>query len=178
MNIPQLETDRLILRALKESDLDSYADMMADDEVAGFIGGTLNRDDSWRYMATIIGHWQWRGFGFFALEEKSTGQFLGRVGPWQPEGWPGLEVGWTLARHAWGKGYATEAAAATINWIFAQRPTLTRIISVIDDKNLNSQAVARRLGEEKTEEIFYFKEYVLPVWAVSRAAWETRQEKA
>ncbi|MCI5043768.1 MAG: GNAT family N-acetyltransferase [Aquisalinus sp.] len=175
MRIPRLETDRLILRALQESDLDSYAAMMADEDVARFIGGTLNREDSWRYMASVIGHWHWRGFGFFALEEKETGSFLGRVGPWCPEGWPGIELGWTLARTAWGKGYATEAATASVNWIFEQKPELERIISVIDDSNTNSQAVARRLGQQKTQEIFHYKEYILPIWAISRVDWYAKQ---
>lgn len=169
MDIPTLETDRLILRGLTDADLDAYAGMMADPEVVRYIGGeTMDRADAWRNMATVAGHWQLRGFGFFALEEKASGDFVGRVGPWMPEGWPALECGWTLAKPAWGKGYASEAARRAIAWIFEQKPDLTRIISVIHEDNVNSQGVARRIGETKTDEIFTYKGGRYPIWAMSR----------
>ncbi len=169
----QLETDRLILRQLTNNDLDRYAEMMADEDVVKFIGGkVLGRADAWRNMAMVNGHWSLRGFGFFALEEKASGEFVGRVGPWRPESWPALEVGWTLSKHAWGKGYATEAAHAAIDWIFAQKPDLTEVISIIHDDNIPSQNVASRIGEQKTDRLFNYKGDNYPIWALSRAAWE------
>ena len=82
-----------------------------------------------------------------------TGAFLGRVGPLQPPGWPGFEIGWALAPAARGKGYAAEAACAAIDWSFETFP-LERIVSVIDPRNLASQRVAERLGERRTAERF------------------------
>lgn len=176
-SVPRLETTRLILRGLAPADTDAFCAMMADDEVARFItpaGRGLPRDEAWRSMATVVGHWALRGYGFFAVEEKATGAFVGRIGPWQPEGWPGLECGWTIARGFWGRGYATEAAIASIRWIFAQQPSLARIISVIDPDNLASQGVARRIGERDTGERFVFWGNELQVWAAEREAWLER----
>ncbi len=107
-----LTSERLVLRMFRESDLDAYADMCGDAEVMRYLGDghTFSRAEAWRSMAVVIGHWQLRGFGLWAVEERSTGLLAGRVGCWQPEGWPGLEVGWALRREFWGSGYATEAA--------------------------------------------------------------------
>ena len=92
-------SDRLLLRMFRESDLDAYAEMCGDAEVMRYLGDghTFTRAEAWRNMALVIGHWQLRGFGLWAVEERSTGLLAGRVGCWQPEGWPGFEVGWALA---------------------------------------------------------------------------------
>ena len=91
-----METERLILREFRENDFDAYAAMCADAEVMRFLGGVMKRMDAWRQMAMFIGHWRLRGYGLWAVEEKATGEFIGRVGLLNPEGWPGLEVAWTL----------------------------------------------------------------------------------
>jgi RimJ/RimL family protein N-acetyltransferase len=93
-----------------------------------------------------VGHWHFRGFGQFAVEEKDTGTLVGRVGPWQPEGWPDFEIGWALRREFWGRGYATEAAERCVSFAFTelQRPHL---VSLIDPDNVPSIRVAERLGE-------------------------------
>ena len=148
-------TERLVLRAFGESDLDAYARMCGDAEVMRYIGDghTLSRDEAWRNMALIIGHWHLRGFELWAVEERRSGTFVGRVGCWQPEGWPGLEVGWALDRAFWGKGYATEAALHAIDFAF-NRLGQDRVISLIQRGNSNSVAVALRLGmklEKETE---------------------------
>jgi len=145
--VPQLTTTRLLLRAWREDDLDDYAAMCADPEVMRFIGsGTpLDRADSWRWIALTVGHWELRGFGQWALESRSDGTLVGRAGLWQPEGWPGLEVGWALARSQWGHGFATEAGQAAID--FAWRSLhASEIISLIQPDNIRSQRVAGRLG--------------------------------
>lgn len=81
----------------------------------------------------------------FSVIDKATGRWIGRVGPWRPEGWPGPEIGWAIVRDCWGHGYATEAAAATIDWAFATLEW-TEIIHTISPDNIISQRVARKLG--------------------------------
>ncbi len=86
MQIPRLETQRLILRAFCEADLDTYAEMCADPEVMRYIGNgqPLSRAESWRNMAMMLGHWQLRGYGMWAVEERQSGMMIGRIGCWQP----------------------------------------------------------------------------------------------
>src|SRR5262245_60510221 len=119
MNIPCLETERLLLRGCRESDFDAYAAIMADPEVMRTLTGTpLPRWEAWRSFAAWAGHWALRGYGMWAVEEKASGQFIGRAGLQYPEGWPGREVGWTIARGHWGRGYATEAGRASVRHAF------------------------------------------------------------
>ena len=142
-----LETDRLYLRMFRESDLDAYAEMCADPEVMKYLGpGPMNRSEAWRNMALVVGHWALRGFGLWAVEERSSGELVGRVGCWRPEGWPGMEIGWTLRRASWGQGFATEAAKAALRYAFnvlGQK----HVISLIHPDNTPSIRVARRIGQ-------------------------------
>ena len=145
MEVPRLQTERLLLREWREDDLDAYAETYADPEVMRFLGGPVARDQVWRHIALLIGHWELRGYGQWVLERREDGRFAGRAGLWRPEGWPGLEVGWTLRRDAWGAGYATEAARAAIDWA-REALGARELISVIDPANAASERVARRLG--------------------------------
>jgi RimJ/RimL family protein N-acetyltransferase len=172
--IPKLETERLILRGYKPEDFEPYATLMADPDVARYIApAPMTRPDAWRSLATSIGHWTLRGYGTWAVERKSDGVFLGRVGMINPEGWPSLEVGWTLAKEHWGAGYATEAALAAIRYAFTTQP-VDKIISCIDPDNVASQAVAKRVGETKGPRhdlIVGGKAYPVDIWAISRETW-------
>lgn len=146
--IPMLTTERLILRAHRADDFEPYAAMMADPGVARFLtmdGQPQSRADAWRALAAIIGCWTLRGFGMWAVEERATRRYVGRVGPWQPEGWPGFEIGWGTVPEAQGKGYATEAAVAAAAWSFATLG-VDRILHIIRPDNGPSQAVAKKLG--------------------------------
>ena len=166
-----IETDRLRLRPLAADDAEHHIRMMQDPRVAAFLtaeGKPEDRMKCWRGFATLLGHWTIRGFGFFSVEERATGAWVGRVGPWMPEGWPSLEVGWGIASEYWGRGYAPEAATAACDWVFRTYPDLPRIISLIDPKNANSQAVARKIGERKTDEQFELWGLTLDVWAIDR----------
>ncbi|MDA7964801.1 GNAT family N-acetyltransferase [Ruegeria sp.] len=143
-HIPRLETERLILRAPSEVDLDADAEFFASD-ASKFVGGPLSRDETWRSIALMLGHWTLRGFGVWGVEEKATGVYVGRIGLWFPVGWPEPEIAWVLMNDATGKGYATEAALAArahaydvLGWETA--------ISMIDPENHASKAVARRLN--------------------------------
>jgi RimJ/RimL family protein N-acetyltransferase len=152
--IPSLETERLRLRSLRLDDLDAYAQMYADPEVMRFLeqGAPLDRAAAFRSMALHLGHWQLRGYGQWALENRATGQFVGRAGLWQPEGWPGLEVGWVLHPDAWGQGYATEAGRAAIEYAFGVLGA-EYIISLIRPGNTGSIKVAERLGESYQRDV-------------------------
>jgi RimJ/RimL family protein N-acetyltransferase len=143
--VQRLETHRLVLRGLREDDIEALAAMAADPEVMRYLGGAVDRAQSWRLLALHVGHWALRGYGHWAVERKTDGVFLGRAGLWNPEGWPGLEVGWKLARHAWGQGYATEAGRKAMHWAWATLDA-DRIISVIHRDNSASVRVAERLG--------------------------------
>ncbi|WP_319824817.1 GNAT family N-acetyltransferase [Thalassovita sp.] len=145
-DIPTLETDRLILRAPHEEDITQELDFYASD-ASRYVGGPLRPDEVWRQYCTIMGHWQVRGYGFWGLQDKTSGDYLGRVGLWFPLGWPEPEIGWTLMPAAQGKGFATEAAQAArhhaydvLHW--------TTAISLIAPANDPSKAVARRVGAE------------------------------
>lgn len=176
MQTPTLETERLILRAPAKEDFEAWADFCADEEAARFIGGRQDRIGAWRIMSVMAGAWTVRGFSMFSVIEKSTGRWVGRLGPWQPEGWPGTEVGWGIVRDAWGKGYATEGATAAIDWAF---DTLgwDEVIHTIEPANVNSQKVAQRLGSR------ILRQAVLPApmnvavdcWGQSREEWLARR---
>jgi RimJ/RimL family protein N-acetyltransferase len=143
--IPIDETERLVMRGWRQEDFDAYAASSADAHVQRFLGGPQDRDESWRSFAMQVGHWHLRGYGQWALERRADGRLLGRAGLWYPDGWFGLEVGWKLHRDAWGHGYATEAAAASLAWAW-DNVGADRIISVIHPDNAASLRVAGRLG--------------------------------
>jgi RimJ/RimL family protein N-acetyltransferase len=157
LRIPEVTTARLRLRGFRESDFDAYAAIMADPEVTRFLGGgpPLSRADAWRQMAMILGHWVLRGFGLWAVEEHATGELLGRIGCHYPEGFPGFEIGYTLAREAWGRGYAREGAAAALAYA---RDVLRKneIISLIRPDNARSIRVAESLGAVAAETVEFF----------------------
>ena len=142
-----LETERLLLRGFQESDLEQYARICADPEVMCFLGGNpFSREDAWRHIASMLGHWQLRGYGMWAVEEKSSGALLGRIGFNNPEGWPGFEVGWTLGRPYWGRGFATEGAHAALEYAFSELRQ-AHVISLVHPNNKASIRVAERIGE-------------------------------
>lgn len=157
-----LETERLQLRQFCAGDLEAYAAMLADPEVVAYIGSgeTLSRTQAWKNMAMVLGHWSIRGYGLWAVEEKATQTLMGRVGLYYPEGWPGLEVGWMLARSYWGYGYALESAKAVVDVAFSQLQC-PKLISLIHPENVRSQRVAQRLGSQKTTTLTLND---LPIW--------------
>ena len=147
MSVPELETERLLMRGFREEDLDAWAAISADSEVTRWVGDPdgLSREDAWRRMAYFLGHWELRGCGQWALVERATGELVGRAGLLYPEAWPGLEVGWLVGRDHWGRGFAPEAGQAANEW---GRTALgaDHIISLIEDDNQRSQRVAEKLG--------------------------------
>jgi RimJ/RimL family protein N-acetyltransferase len=175
-----LETERLILRPTAPEDFDAWAAFMADEEAARFIGGPAPRPVAWRFFLTMAGAWAIQGFAMFSVIEKSSGQWIGRLGPWVPEGWPGTEVGWGLIREAWGKGYAVEGSTAAIDWAFAHLGW-SEVIHTIGPDNVPSQNVARRLGSRKLRTGKLpapFEHVPVDIWGQSREEWLARRAGA
>ena len=167
MNEVVLETERLILRMFREEDFAAYAAICDDPEVMRFLGGkALSKLEAWRHMASLVGHWQLRGYGPWAVEEKHSEKLVGRIGFLNPEGWPGFELGWTLGREFWGRGYATEGASRALQYGFNELDR-DHIISLIHPDNKASIRVAERLGEKVEGETDLFGQQVL-VYGISR----------
>jgi RimJ/RimL family protein N-acetyltransferase/CheY-like chemotaxis protein len=143
-----IDTERLHLRPFRDEDLDAYAEMCADAEVMRYVRGTpLDRADAWREMAMFVGHWQLRGFGIWAVEERATGALVGRIGLYYPEGWPDRELGWALLKRYWGRGYATEGCRAALDHAFDVLGW-PRVISLIHPDNLGLPEALEDVREE------------------------------
>ena len=146
-DIPVIQTERLRLCALDNRHFEAYAEMLADPGTTRFVGDgqPLDRMNAWRSMAMLLGHWALRGYGMWAVELADSGDFIGRVGLHNPEGWPDIELGWMLVPGERHKGYATEAARAALDFAFT-RLRVPRAISLIRADNSASERVARRIG--------------------------------
>lgn len=144
----ELRTDRLTLRRWRDSDLEPWAAVNADPEVREHLGGLLTREQSDASVARFQADFDRRGYGWWAVEVRATGGFIGFAGLDQvDDGMPftGVEIGWRLARSAWGQGYATEAALTVLAFGFDVLE-LPEIVAVTTVTNLRSQAVMRRIG--------------------------------
>lgn len=149
--IPALSTARLRLRPHTLADLDAHAAVCADEEVMRYIGagGPVARDVAWRHLALYLGQWALLGYGMWAVELRAERRLIGAVGFLNPEGWPGCELGWTLARSAWGQGYAFEAAGAA-RAFGRDALGIHQPISLIREANTRSVRLAERLGAVNT----------------------------
>lgn len=172
-----IETPRLLLRIPEERDFDGFCELMTDPVATAQLGGVSEPATIWRSLASLIGHWSIRGYGFFSVEDKASGEWLGRVGPWYPYGWPAPEVGWGILRRCWRQGIAGEAAVACMDYVV---DTLgwPRVIHVITTENKASQAVAAKLGSVNTGERFVIPGFGLEteVWAQSAEDWRRNRE--
>ncbi len=142
--VPVLETERLIMREVKPSDFKPFAAFFTD-EVSRFLGGPIDAIKAWRKLSLYAGQWSLNGFGEWALETKSTGEFAGICGPWFPLGWNEKEISWVLMPGHYGKGYATEAARRALQFAYQDLKWKTAI-SQIEPENVASIRVAERLG--------------------------------
>jgi RimJ/RimL family protein N-acetyltransferase len=147
--IPEIRTDRLMLRGWRHADRGPFAELNADPQVAEFLGGPLDRVGSNALVDRILVRWDSDGHGLWAVERVEDGRFLGFVGLAAPSFdavfSPCVEVGWRLAREAWGRGYATEAAWAALRFGFVELD-LDEIVSFTTVANVRSRAVMERLG--------------------------------
>lgn len=143
-----LETQRLILREIDPaSDFESWAACFSDPEVMAGLGGGpgMSRAQAWRHMATCIGHQSIHGYSFYSVVEKSSGKWVGRVGHWNPEGWPEPEVGWTIHKPFWRKGFAAEAGLACTDYAF-EVLGWARVVHTIAMDNEASIKTAEKVG--------------------------------
>ncbi len=147
------ETERLILRTFKEDDWLDLHQLYSDPKCTQYtIQRTLTEGESWRTMATMIGHWQLRGYGPYALEDKATGKVMGPVGLWYPNDWPEPEIKWAISHAYWGHGYASEAARA-VKKIAADFMPETSLISLIFSENEPSIKLALAIGAKFEKEL-------------------------
>jgi RimJ/RimL family protein N-acetyltransferase len=145
MDVPTLTTERLVLRPFREGDLDAHAAMNADPTVMRYIGEVQDRAAAFRGLCAYAGHWQLRGYGPWAVEERATGAFVGRAGLTRFEPWTDVEVGYALVPSAWGKGYAGEVAARSLRYaheVVGARGVTSHILG----GNAAAVRVAERLG--------------------------------
>jgi RimJ/RimL family protein N-acetyltransferase len=176
--IRTLETERLLLRQWTLDDFEDLAAMLADPKVMAFLaidGKPESRFGAWRALCGLVGHWQLLGFGMFAVVERATGTFLGRVGPWHPEGWPDFEIGWVLRSQYWGRGYATEAVNRCISHAFTDL-SRAHLSSFIMPDNTRSIRVAERVGERLEREVTlpHLPDRTVLQYGLSRDDWKRR----
>jgi RimJ/RimL family protein N-acetyltransferase len=173
LNGPMIETKRLLLRMWRETDVAPNTAMLSDPASGRYITPDhkpiTSEIGGWRNAATIAGHWALYGYGMFAVEEKASGRYVGRVGPWRPPPWPGFEVGWGIASEFRGKGYAVEAARASIGWVF-ENIDVDHVIHCIVPDNVASQSVARKLGAAIDRQADLLGDRV-DLWITKRSGW-------
>ncbi|MCH1908137.1 GNAT family N-acetyltransferase [Stenotrophomonas sp. Y6] len=172
----RLETERLLLRPPCAEDFDAFAAFCADPLPMQHLGGVQAPSVAWRSLATMAGSWHLLGYSMFSVIEKDSGRWVGRAGPWQPHGWPGPEVGWSIVPDRWGRGYAPEAARAAIDWAFDVLGW-DQVIHTIAPDNRNSQAVARKLGARvlRHARLPLPHEVDVEVWGQPREAWKAHR---
>ena len=174
----RIETQRLVLRLPQAGDFERYAELQADEEAARWIGGHQPRAAAWRKFLQQPGAWMIQGFGMFSIIDRDSGLWLGQGGPWKPDGWPGNEIGYMLHRDAWGKGYATEALPATIDWALANLGW-DDFIHCIAPENAASQKVATRLGSTLRGPVRLpppHEDAACEMWGQTRRQWLARRQ--
>jgi RimJ/RimL family protein N-acetyltransferase len=179
LNSLQLETPRLILRPPRLEDFDAWAAFLEDEVATKFVGGVQPRPLAWRAFMTMCGCWHMTGIAMFSVLEKSSGKWVGRMGPWYPEGWPEPEVGWGVSREHWGKGYATEGGAAAIDYAFDVLGWKA-VIHCIDENNIASQEVAKRLGATNLRRVQLPVPFVgapVDAWGQTREQWKVNRPR-
>ena len=176
--VPEIETERTRLRGWGPADVEAYARIAGDPEVMRYIHlpGAERPADT---VARLRGHWARHGFGHWAVEERATGGLIGRLGLLRHPDWPdpeNVEIGWILAREAWGRGLATEAGSAALRHGF-ETVGAPRIISITDPENRRSRRVMEKLGlaEAGTTE---WRGLPVVWYALERPAWEARADSS
>jgi RimJ/RimL family protein N-acetyltransferase len=178
MTLPVLFTRHLMLRVPNGDDFEAWAAFHADEETMRFLNGVQSRPLAWRSLCGMAGAWLVNGFSMFSLIERDTGRWVGRVGPHWPDGWPGTEIGWGVAREFAGRGYAYEAAVASIDYA-VDVLGWTEIIHTIDPDNHRSIRLAERLGATNrgpTKLPPPLENVPVDAWSQSADEWRARRQ--
>jgi len=144
ISVPRLHTERLTLREYRREDFDLFADHLAHPESSAHLG-SADRQTAWRIFSSHAGLWILQGAGWWALEDRQTGQLVGNVGAFFREQSKVMELGWNTYRAFWGKGIANEAAAAVLNYAFEVRRE-PKVRALVSSGNESSRRVAERIG--------------------------------
>jgi len=152
--VPQtIETPRLLLRPFRHEDWQELYAYYSDPEAIKYVTSSLSSEaDTWRIMASMVGHWTLRGYGPYAIELKETGELAGLAGLWFPNDWPSPEIKWGLIRKFWGQKIASEAARAVKKMAGEYIPDLS-LISMIQNENLASIQLAKAIGATFEKEV-------------------------
>lgn len=161
VEIPTLTTERLTLRAPAAADVAPYAAFYRTD-AARYVGGPMPDWKVWRYLAEVVGHWTFRGFGRWIVTE-GDGPAIGLVGLHHPLDWPEPEIGWMIWGGAEGRGVAHEAALAARRWAYAT-VGMDALVSCIDPANARSIALAERMGARRDGAFAHPAMGTLGVW--------------
>ena len=173
---PVLFTERLMLRPLSGDDFEAYAAFAGDAGQMAHLGGAMPREVAWRDLTLRAGAWLTRGFSMFSVIERATGAWVGRIGPWQPDGWPGTEIGWGVAAGFAGKGYAYEAAVAAMDYA-VKMLGWSDIVHTIAPENHRSIRLAERLGSTNRGRVALpppLQHYVVDCWGQTAAEWQAQ----
>jgi [ribosomal protein S5]-alanine N-acetyltransferase len=167
--LPTLTTQRLRLRPMTLDDLDALAQILGDAETMRFYANPFSRDESLAWIVRTLERYGQHGFGLFAVELLADGAFIGDCGPalQTVEGVDDVELGWHIRRDLWGRGYATEAARAWRDWVFA-RLERERVISLISPGNVASQRVAAKVGLTLERLVEWREHLVIELWSMAR----------
>lgn len=159
--VPEIETKRLRLRAIRESDLDVWAGVTSDPAIIRYLGGVAqSREETWRRLLTSAGAWSILGYGYWAVERRDEGRMIGHLGfadfkrdmPRSIEGLP--EMGWVFAPEGQGQGYASEAVDAALAWA-DQALAGQSFAAIIDPANERSIRLAEKSGFIRSAETLY-----------------------
>lgn len=179
LNGPLLVTKRLILRPPAAEDFPSFAAMCTEEDTNRFIGGVMEASPAWRQFCSIAGAWHIRGFSMFSVIERSSGAWVGRIGPWEPEGWPGKEIAYGVRAQFAGTGYAFEAAAAACDFA-VEFLGWDALMHCIAPDNHRSQNLAKRLGcvnGGPTRMPAPYADYPVDAWRQSADQWRTHRKE-
>lgn len=179
INGPILVTERLILRPPSADDLAAWVQFHAEPQTMAYLGGVQDRANAWRGLCSMAGAWHISGFAMFSLILRSNGAWIGRVGPWQPDSWPGTEIGWGVMQAYAGQGYALEAAIATMDYAF-DLLGWDEVIHIIAPDNIGSIKLAERLGSTNkgpTQMPAPFADLSVDKYGQSKAQWLANRKR-
>lgn len=159
---PRLRTGRLQLVALERRHFGAFAALHGDPETMRWIGDgkPMDRVEAWLHLAMLLGHWDLRGYGAWGVEDPETGELIGRAGLFHPEGWPDPELNWLIAPARRGRGLATEAARAVLDFALGELG-FERAVSLVRPGNGASRRVAEKLGASPGETIQFLGDAML-----------------